>query len=149
MCTTKSLTLAVVLFFIFTTAHGQSPEYRVGNLLIEDPWSRALPPVSKNGAAFMNIHNRGGTADRLVSASSDIAEMVEIHSHEHVNGMMQMRKIDGVDLPAGGSATFQAGGLHIMFLGLRESLDDGKTFPMTLNFEHGGSLDIMVMVRKN
>ncbi|MFT5394459.1 MAG: copper(I)-binding protein [Gammaproteobacteria bacterium] len=114
---------------------------------IMQPWSRALPAVSTNGAAYLRVNNGGTNPARIVSASSPIAAQAELHSHINEDGLMKMRQItDGVAVPAGGTVAFASGGMHIMLLKLKEPLTPGKTFPLTLRFEDGGSQTVIVNV---
>ena len=140
----------ISVFCILVTLSGASlaGEQRSGSLTVIDPWSRALPPTVKTGAAYLEVRNAGTGADRIVGASTPVAERVEIHSHEHVNGMMQMRKLDTVEVPPQGSLQFKSGGLHLMLLGLIEPLSEGLEFPLKLVFENAGSLEVTVKVER-
>ena len=91
-------------------------QYGTGYVTIESAWARELPPVSENGAAYVTIVNEGDRPDRLTGASGDIAERVEVHTHEQAGGMMTMRRLDGVDLPPGEHVRFAPGGLHLMLI---------------------------------
>ena len=114
---------------------------------IMDAWSRALPPVSTNGAAYFTAMNEGNEAGRIVGASSPIAKRVEIHNHEMNDGVVKMTRVaDGLPVPAGGSVELAPGGLHLMLMGLNEPLVPGKAFPLTLRFEDGGTIETDVTV---
>ncbi len=54
-------------------------DYRPRSLRVSNPFARATPPGAKVAGAFMSIENRGKEADRLVSISSPVAGLVEIH----------------------------------------------------------------------
>jgi hypothetical protein len=63
------------------------------------------------------------------------------------DGVARMRPIEGgVVVPAGGSATLAPGGMHIMLMSLNEPLEVGKVFPLTLEFDDGGSIEVEVAV---
>lgn len=123
-------------------AHDPSPQ----DIAVEQPWSRATAPNAPNGAAFMTIRNSGHDADRLVSAVSAIAERVELHTHRMENGVMKMRPVDVIDIPAEGEAVLKPGGLHVMMFGLKAALVEGETFPLELTFERGGTRTVEVTV---
>jgi copper(I)-binding protein len=61
---------------------------------------------------------------------------------------MKMRAVEGgyIEVPAGGEAELKPGGLHIMLIRLAEPLENGTTFPLTLNFEKSGEIEIEVPV---
>ena len=122
-------------------------EYRVGDIVVDHPWARPLPSVSVNGAAYIKIHNMG-ESDRLVSARSPAAEHVEVHTHLHENGVMKMRKLEGLDVPKGETVMFKPGGLHLMLLGLTQPLVEGESFPVTLQFEKSGALEVVVKIEQ-
>lgn len=119
-----------------------------GAIAIEDPYARTASSMAKSGAIFMVIKNTGEADDRLVSASAPVAKKVELHTHkENEQGVMQMLEVEeGFAVPAGGMHALQRGADHVMLMGLTESLEDGKTFPLTLIFEEAGEVTIDVPV---
>lgn len=130
--------------------HAAAPaqEFTVGNVTIVEPWSRALPPNAPNGAAYFRVENGGGESDRIVSARTDIADTVEIHTHEMDGGMMKMRRVESVVVPAGGEARFKPHGLHLMLFGLKEPLAGGTSYALTVVFEKAGEVDVSVDVKR-
>ena len=97
-------------------------------------------------AGYFIIQNNGSDV-RLVSASSPIAAEVEIHTHSMSDGVMQMREVDGVDLSAGESVTFEPGGLHLMMFGFSRTEGQTET-PVTLEFEGGESVMLTLPIRE-
>ncbi|MCQ4347215.1 copper chaperone PCu(A)C [Pseudomonas stutzeri] len=121
-------------------------EYKVGALTIDQPWSRELPPNAPAGAAYFTLHNQGD-ADRLVAASTPRAGHSELHAHLHQDGLMKMVQIPAVEIPAKGAVAFQPGGNHVMLFGLAQPLKAGERFPLTLEFEKAGKVEVQVEVR--
>lgn len=115
---------------------------------IHDPYARVSRPNAPTGAAFMVIHNHGTTDDMLVSAKSDIAQMVELHTHiETGDGIMQMTEIEGgIPLPADGEHIMARGGDHVMFMGLNQPLEQGQEITVTLVFEEAGEVEVAIPV---
>ena len=128
-------------------ASSEQEQYETGSVAVESAWARELPPVSENGAAYVTIANGGDRPDRLVGASSAIAERVEIHIHEHAEGMMAMRRLDGLDLPPGEPVRFAPGGLHLMLIGLGRPLEKGGRFTVRLEFALAPPIEIEVPVK--
>jgi copper(I)-binding protein len=119
---------------------GNEPE-----ITIVEPYARAAIP---NGAVFMELMNEGGSDDVLVSAETDVANTVELHeSKMDEEGVMKMSPVPNIPVPAGGAATLQPGGLHVMLMGLNRELAVGDKFSVTLNFEKSGPKTIEVEVR--
>ncbi len=138
--------LLILLVAAIATFPALAHEYMQGDIHIMKPWSRPLPAVSPNGAAYMTLTNKGGTADRLVGVSTPAAKMAEIHNHVMEDGVMKMRQVGVIELAPGASATLKPGGLHVMLMGLTEPLEEGKSYPMTLEFEKAGKVDVKVMI---
>lgn len=114
---------------------------------VKDVWSRATAGGSKTGAAYATLTNKGTAGDRLVSASTPVAGKVELHTMSMEGDVMRMRQIDGIDVNPGASVELKPGGLHIMLMDLKAPLKEGDKFPLTLNFEKGGSSTLDVSVR--
>ncbi len=145
MKNTFAITLAIAASLIACAAGAR--DYQLSTLAIEQPFARATPPAAEVGGAYMTIDNKGAAADRLVRVSSPAAGQVQIHSMAMDGNVMRMHEIAGLDLPAGKSVALKPGGLHLMMLGLRHPLTEGSRIPMTLTFEHAGTIDIEVVVQ--
>jgi copper(I)-binding protein len=102
------------------------------------------------GVVYLAIANDGDGADRLTGASTDMAAVVEIHEMKDENGVGVMRPVKGgVEIPAGGEAMLEPSGVHLMLVGLTESLLPGTTYELTLIFERAGDVTITVPVRRD
>lgn len=106
---------------------------------VENPFVRAVPPGQPNSAAFMVLNNSSAIAHQVVSAASPAAKTVELHTHTNNNGVMEMRQISQIDVPANGKVELAPGGLHIMLLGLTQELKAGESVAVTLTFEDGST----------
>ena len=122
-------------------------EITAGALTIQHPWARATAGSAKVGALYLAIGNKGAEPDRLLGVSTAAAEKCELHLSETSDGIMKMRMVDGIDLPAGGGATFAPQGAHIMLMGLTAPLKKGDHFAATLHFEKAGDVAIEVLVQ--
>lgn len=133
--------IALLLLAAAATATASAHDYTLGTLKLDHPWARASAGPAGTGAAFLAIEN-SGEADRLVAASGDVAERVELHSHRMEGDIMRMRAVEAVEIPAQGAAVLQPGGVHIMLIGLKQPLREGERFPLTLTFEKAGTLTV-------
>jgi copper(I)-binding protein len=114
---------------------------------IEGAWAR---PASEGrmSAAYFLITNFEESDNALIGVESDVAQLVEVHeSYEREEGMMGMREVPEVELPAQSTVRFEQGGLHIMLIQVTRTLADGDTFELTLNFSNSESQTIEVPVR--
>ena len=123
-------------------------EYSASGIQIAHPWARPTPPVEPiNSAVYLTIENHRAKDLRLVGASTPVSEDVSIHRTQVENGMMQMKALpEGVVIKAGGSATFEPGGLHIMLKAMDQPLKEGDRFPLELSFEGGDVIELEVYV---
>ncbi|RPI91973.1 MAG: copper chaperone PCu(A)C, partial [Chloroflexi bacterium] len=92
--------------------------------------------------------NSGTADDKLVKAESDVAKMVQIHLSEiDANGVSTMREVEGIDIPAGGSAELKPGGYHVMLIGLKQDIQEGDMITITLIFQNAGKVTIEAPVK--
>lgn len=119
-----------------------------GTLAVKDAWAR--PAVTGgNSAVYFTIDNRAGQPDSLLSASSQVAQTVELHqSMQKDDGTMAMHMQASVPIPAGETVEFTPGGLHVMLINLPNDLQVGDTFPLSLNFQNAGAVNLDVTVRE-
>lgn len=124
-------------------------DYKLGDLHIDHPWSRAMPAVATTGAAYLVIRNSGENTDTLLSASTPAAGKTELHEHVHEDGLMKMRELPQVEIAAGEQVEFKPGGYHVMMFNLKQPLDAGTKFPLTLTFAIAGEIEVDVHVEDN
>lgn len=134
--------LAIIAYLsLFGPSHAQ--EIRVGDLVIERPWTRATPTGAPVAGGFMRITNRGSTPDRLVGGSAEIARVFEVHEMATIDGVMRMRPIvGGIVIAPGQTVELRPGGLHVMFMGLQRQINRGERVRGTLVFERAGSVTV-------
>ncbi|MCL4148681.1 UNVERIFIED_CONTAM: hypothetical protein GTU68_025562 [Idotea baltica] len=143
----KSIAAAAVVSLVSLSALAQ--DTTVGDLTLSHAWTRATPPKAKAGGGFIEIVNGGSDADRLIAASSDVAAKVELHEMSVTDGVMKMRELEnGIEIPAGETVALKPGGLHIMFMGLKESFEEGTNVPVVLTFEKAGDVAVELPVAK-
>ena len=100
---------------------------------VSEPWVRATVPQQKATGAFLQL--KSDVDARLVSVSSPAAGVVELHEMAVVDNLMTMRRLAGLDLPAGRAVELKPGGYHIMLIGLKRQVKEGEQVPLTLVIE--------------
>ena len=140
--------LASIMLLAALGGAALAEEYRLGDLVVQDPWAREMPPVSATGALWFRVVNHGG-ADRIVSVQSPFAERAELHTHEMEDGVAKMRHLPSVEVPAHGDLVFEPGDRHVMLIGLNEALVAGESFPVTIRFAQAGEMEVLVRVRSS
>ncbi|MBK9160911.1 MAG: copper chaperone PCu(A)C [Nitrosomonadales bacterium] len=116
-----------------------------GDISVEDAWVRATVPGQDAAMADMRITSKQSAS--LVGASSSVAKIVEIHSMSHENGMMKMREVKSVELPAGRRVGLGESGYHLMLIGLKAPLKAGDSVPLTLRIRVGKSEPVELEVQ--
>lgn len=116
------------------------------DMKLERAWARATPPGTRVAAAYLVIDNRDPRSDRLLSASSPLAERVEVHATVHDGEVARMRKVDPLHVAAGERLVLEPGGMHLMLMGLRKPLAEGERIPVVLEFEVAGQLRTEIRV---
>jgi len=146
-------------------------------LTIEGAWARTSPSSATAGALYFKIANPTDTDDVLTAASvpSSVAARTELHESKmesgsgddmgggdmgggqggdmttttggHGDGMMTMKKVDEIKVPAGETVTLEPGGLHVMLMELAAPLEVGNTIEVTLTFENAGDVVVKAEVR--
>jgi len=125
---------------IVALAFAASPA--LAQVSIDQPWMRATPPGAKVAGGFMTVVNKGASPDRLVGAASPVAERVELHVHVHEAGVMKMKQVPGLDIPADGKFVLKPGGAHLMFFDVKRPIKQGETIPVMLTFEKAGEMKV-------
>jgi copper(I)-binding protein len=135
--------MKLLLLAMAVAVPAASHDYSAGQLVIGQPVLRVASPVSKTGAGFMTISNKGKVADRLLSVATDASTRSDLHGTVQTGTIMQMRaQAGGVPVPAGARISFAPGGLHVMFIGLKAPVPAGRRIKARLTFVKAGSVDV-------
>lgn len=137
----KPLTLLLVLpLILFVPACGKSPDPALmpgADITPQVSRARILlpPPGASMAAGYFEVSNPGAEALELRAVSCPSFGSVEMHETQDEGGMSRMRQIRMVEIPAGGSASFEPGAKHLMLMGSKLDADKPvRELPMTLEF---------------
>jgi len=150
-CRVRALILWALLG-IAVSASGQTADAKVR---VDSAWARRAPMLamggaktgSGTGAIYAAIVNAGSDPDALLAAASDAAMAVEIHETYQDSGMMKMRPVTKIEIPAGKTVEMKPGGYHIMLLNLTRDLKAGETVELTLVFQKAGRIPVTAQVK--
>lgn len=117
------------------------------NIEVKDSYVRATPPNLPNSAAFMTVTNSSNNDISIVSASSDVSKVVELHTHDMKDGVMKMYQVPEIKIPANGQTVLKPGGFHVMFIGLNHPLKKGENVTFKLEFSNGESQTITAPIK--
>lgn len=143
--TLRILTAFSAALLLAGAAHGHS--YEVGDIRIGHPHARPTVAQQPSGGAYLTLENRGNKSDRLLDVASPVAASAQIHTMTMEGDVMRMREAGALELAPAAKVEMKPGaGYHIMLMGLKQTLAPGDKFPMTLNFEKAGKIEVSVTV---
>ena len=136
ICTITAILCAVSL-------SGQAPP-----IVVRDAWIRVPAPSKTETALYMIIENHSAEKRALVSASSDAAAKLEMHQMRMEGKVMLMTPIAQIAIPAGGKATLNPNGFHMMVYGLKTRPKVGDSVNVTLKLDDGTMVPVTAIVKK-
>lgn len=145
----KSINALAIVALLCSPLLATAHEHATGNLHINQPWSREMPPSAPTAAVYLVVQNDANSPDRLLGVETPAAAKAELHEHIHQNGLMKMQQVASVAIPANGSVAFAPMAYHVMLFGLKEPLKAGQTLSLTLHFEQAGAVQVEVPVLKD
>ena len=120
-----------------------SRTYKVGDLVIDAPWSRATPPTARVAAGFLKVTNTGKQSDRLVGGTFEVAKKFEVHEMTMTDNVMRMRQLaKGLEIKPGATVELKPSGYHLMFFDLARPLKADDVVKGTLRFERAGTVAV-------
>ena len=135
---------------LVTPAVAQAHGVKRGELELRHPHAYPTLPGLTTGAVYLiAVHNEGERTERLLAASTTVAERVELHQMQMDGDVMRMRALPEIEIPARSTVSLRPGsadGYHLMLFGLRRPLAVGDRFALTLRFEHAGAIPVEVRV---
>ena len=120
-----------------------------GELSVTDAWSRSTPPGVTVGVAYFTLKNDTGKSDRLLKITTPVASKVQVHRTEILEDIARMREVAVLHVDPGQVLEFAPNGMHVMLMGLKQPLVEGKAFEIELLFEVAGPRKVKVAVRRN
>ena len=116
-----------------------------GDIRIEGAWLRATAPGQEAASPGFSITSKQPAM--LLGVSSTASSAVEMHSMTHEKGMMKMREVNSIEIPAGKRVNLGESGYHLMLVGLRAPLKAGENIPLTLTIKEANSRTVKVEIK--
>jgi periplasmic copper chaperone A len=126
---------------------GAEPAASIGGITIREAWARASMGQTGTSAVYMTLASNGQGDRLLVAAASPDAGRAELHTSIMEDGVAKMRPLAAIEVAPGEPTVLEPGGPHIMLIGLGRKLMEGDTLPLSLTFEHAGTVELQVPVR--
>ena len=144
----RSLALAVLSALALSACGPSGPSEKAGAagpVVVADALCRPTPNGRQVTGCYLTL--TAPAADTLVSVSSPVAALAQVHEMRMESNMMMMRELEaGLPLPAGQAVSLAPGGNHIMLMGVTEPLKAGDTVPLTLTFANAAPVEITATV---
>jgi len=118
----------------------------IGVVMVVDAWVRETDAGAKVHAGYMTLVNTGTEEVVLTGVESQSYASIDVHEMKTVNGLMEMRDMPELTIPANGQVQMLPGGMHLMLKGPRQHFTAGQTVQLTLNFGSAGQQVLTVMV---
>ncbi|MGY6569665.1 MAG: copper chaperone PCu(A)C [Salinarimonas sp.] len=142
-----AITLTATLGLALAATTAQAETFTIGDITIDNPWTRVTPGGARVAGGYMIITNNGSETDRLIGGTSEIAPRFEVHSMEMVDGVARMAEVEGgLEIPPGGSVALEPGSYHVMFMNLAAPVTMDAPVSGTLVFERAGEVEITYAV---
>ncbi len=125
-----------LLFFgVLTLLLNACGNTEAGDIEIHEPWVRPTAQ-GENAAVYFILHNHSANDDELIGASSNVADVAEIHESKMENDVMQMNMLTSLPIAADEEVNFTPGGLHIMLVNIKQELKAGDHIGVILHFKN-------------
>jgi copper(I)-binding protein len=141
-----AIAVTAVMFGLVGPA-GAEPTASVGAITIREAWARPTMGQTGTSAVYMTLEASGGQGDRLVAVASPDAARAELHTSIVEGGVAKMRPLAAIEITAGQPTVLEPGGPHVMLTGVGKKFVEGDTLPLSLTFEHAGTIELQVPVR--
>ena len=132
ICATPMIVIAggfsIFVGAAFAQAQKMNPPVTISNM-----WAKTTVPGGAVSAAYMQI--KSAKPVKLVKVEAAIANIVEIHDMKMKDGVMEMKALDAVDIPANKLVELKPGGMHVMLINVKQPINKGDKIPLTLTFE--------------
>ena len=140
----RGIAILIAIFALFGRL-AAAPE---GRIIIKEAWVQVSPIPGRPAAAYLVIENNQDVIDYLVAAASPAAEKLTLHQSLLAQGVMRMRRIDSLEVPANGRFVLRPGEHHLMLLNTIDDLASRRSVLLRLCFKRAGWIEATAAVRK-
>jgi copper(I)-binding protein len=139
--------LGAFLFNVVANSNKNTNKEKQEPLQVVSATARPSLEGSYNSAAYLTIHNNTDSDITLIDAKApSVANNVELHTIATDNGVKKMVKVNNLVIPQQGNLVMQPGGIHIMLMNLKDKLNSGERFNMTIKSKEYGYMKVSVCV---
>ena len=125
----------------FSASQSLARDYSSGQLTIAHPWAPPTLGKQRTGVIYFTLHNRASRTDRLLGIDLPEGGQARLHASQMQDGVMRMRPVDALEVPAQAEVALQPGGMHVMLSDLPGPLIKGGRLKFRLRFENAGPVE--------
>jgi copper(I)-binding protein len=137
---------ALALLISLIAGLAAADDATLGGLEVSDAWARASIGPGLVGVAYFTLRNEGAAPAELLAVTTPAASEAKLHTTKMEDGVMKMRPLKDLTVAPGETLQLAPGGNHVMLMGLVKPLEEGDSFPLTLDFGEAGTLKVWVAV---
>ena len=137
-----TLTMTFAAIVSATFVYAQPSATAIAAPVVSQSWIKTTIPGSAVSAAYMQI--KSAAPFKLIKAESSAAGIVEIHDMKMNAGVMEMKALDAINVPANKAVALKPGGMHVMLMNVKKPINKGDKIPMTLTFEGANKKTVLV-----
>ena len=124
-----------------------TPGVLASDVMVKGAFARASAvPTAKAGTVYLTLTNNSSKADRLLAVTTAASDTAQVHESVEKDGVATMKRLEVLEIPAGGTVELKPGGIHIMLTGLKAPLKKGGMILLELKFELAGAIEVMAHV---
>ncbi len=122
--------------------------YTLGAIVIEDAVAPQTLKGATAGKVYLTIRNGGAEPCQLVGVSTPAAAVTELRRAFRDQRGVKTRRMLSLNLEPGEKLQIDPdNGFEIALVGLAKRLEDGDKFPLTLEFDQVGKVEVTVEVK--
>ena len=129
-------------------AHHAGEVVSAGNLHVGHAWTYEVAAMAHAVDVYLTIDNEGDAPDRLIAASVDFADTIEIQAPVVEDGVLKTATVQAVEIAPGQTLTFQPGGVHLVLQSVQRAFEHGQHFDLALTFEKAGTVEVEVEIEE-
>jgi len=129
-------------------AHHAGEVVKAGDLLVSHAWTYEVAAMAHAVDVYLTVDNEGDAPDRLIAASVDFADKVEIQAPVVEDGVLRTATVQAVEIAPGQTLTFQPGGIHLVLQSVQRTFEHGQHFDLALTFEKAGTVQVEVEIEE-
>ena len=133
---------ALITLFSLGTMVANATEVDLNKITVSNPHLVVFGKNAKSGSGYFVLSNNNSSAVILNKVTSDIGAAMLHKTDIDEKGVAKMKHLENIVVPGNRSLKLEPGGVHIMFMNIRNKMEENERYPATLFFEGLGTLEI-------